>query len=131
MNISKEKRVRDVMTRGVITAPFDTPVSEIAKLLVREHISGIVVTAPNGEAVGVISEIDIIKVFDKDWDKLTAEDVMSTVVRTIDPETTLRKAAAIMRDLNIHRLVILSLKPAPGVPIGILTASDILRASFE
>ena len=39
MNISKEKRVRDVMTRGVITAPFDTPVSEIAKLLVREHIS--------------------------------------------------------------------------------------------
>ena len=131
MNISKEKRVRDVMTRGVITAPFDTPVSEIVKLLVREHISGIVVTAPNGEAVGVISEIDIIKVFDKDWDKLTAEDVMSTVVRTIDPETTLRKAAAIMRDLNIHRLVILSLKPAPGVPIGILTASDILRASFE
>ena len=131
MNISKEKRVRDVMTRGVITAPFDTPVSEIAKLLVRKHISGIVVTAPSGEAVGVISEIDIIKVFDKDWDKLTAEDVMSTVVRTIDPETTLRKAAAIMRDLNIHRLVILSLKPAPGVPIGILTASDILRASFE
>ena len=131
MNISKEKRVRDVMTRGVITVPFDTPVSEIAKLLVRERISGIVVTAPNGEAVGVISEIDIIKVFEKDWDKLTAEDVMSTVVRTIDPETTLRKAAAIMRDLNIHRLVILSLKPAPGVPIGILTASDILRASIE
>ena len=131
MNISKEKRVRDVMTRGVITVPFDTPVSEIAKLLVRERISGIVVTAPSGEAVGVISEIDIIKVFEKDWDKLTAEDVMSSVVRTIDPETTLRKAAAIMRDLNIHRLVILSLKPAPGVPIGILTASDILRASFE
>ena len=131
MNISKEKRVRDVMTRGVITVPFDTPVSEIAKLLVRERLSGIVVTAPSGEAVGVISEIDIIKVFEKDWDKLTAEDVMSTVVRTIDPETTLRKAAAIMRDLNIHRLVILSLKPAPGVPIGILTASDILRASIE
>ena len=131
MNISKEKRVRDVMTRGVITVPFDTPVSEIAKLLVRERISGIVVTAPSGEAVGVISEIDIIKAFDKDWDRLTAEDVMSTVVRTIDPETTLRKAAAIMRDLNIHRLVILSLKPAPGVPIGILTASDILRASIE
>jgi len=131
MGISKEKRVRDVMTRGVITVPFDTPVSEIAKLLVRERISGIVVTAPSGEAVGVISEIDIIKAFDKDWDRLTAEDVMSTVVRTIDPETTLRKAAAIMRDLNIHRLVILSLKPAPGVPIGILTASDILRASIE
>jgi len=131
MDLSKEKRVRDVMTRGVVTVSFDTPVSEIAKLLVRECISGIAVTAPDDEIVGVISEIDIIKVFDKDWDKLTAEDAMSSVVRTIDPETTLRKAADIMRDLNIHRLLILSLRPAYGVPIGILTASDILRASVE
>ena len=131
MKLSKEKRVRDVMTRGVITVPFDAPVSEIAKLLVKEDISGIAVTAPDGEAVGVISEIDIIKFFDQDWNKLTAEDVMSTFVRTIDPETTLKKAADIMRDLNIHRLLILSLSPAPGVPIGILTASDILRASVK
>ncbi|RCV65390.1 hypothetical protein C5S53_03990 [Methanophagales archaeon] len=57
--------------------------SESVKLLVKEDISGIVVTAPDNEAVGVISEIDLIKVFDKDWDKLTAEDVMSSFVRTI------------------------------------------------
>jgi predicted transcriptional regulator len=131
MELSKEKRVRDVMTRGVITVSFDTPVSEIAKLLVVGDISGIAVTAPDGEVVGVISEIDIIKFFDQNWDNLTAEDVMSTFVRKIDPETTLKKAADLMRDLNIHRLLILSLSPAPGIPIGILTASDILRASVK
>jgi len=131
MELSKEKRVRDVMTRGVITVSFDTAVSETAKLLVKEGVSGIAVTAPDDEVVGVISEIDIIKFFDKDWNTLTAEDIMSTFVRTIDPETTIKKAADIMRDLNIHRLLILSLSPAYGVPIGILTASDILRASVE
>jgi predicted transcriptional regulator len=131
MQLSKEKRVRDVMKRGVVTVSFDTPVSEIAKLLVKEGVSGIAVTAPDDEVLGVISEIDIIKVFDKDWSTLTAEDVMSTFVRTIDPETTLKKAADIMRDLNIHRLLILSISPAPGIPIGILTASDILRASVK
>ena len=36
MFLSKEKRVRDVMTRGVVTVSFDTPVSEIAKLLLLE-----------------------------------------------------------------------------------------------
>ncbi|MHC1610475.1 MAG: CBS domain-containing protein [Candidatus Methanospirareceae archaeon] len=131
MEISKEKRVRDVMKRGVITVSYDTPVSEIAKLLVKEGISGVAVTAPDEEVVGVISEIDLIKVFEKDWNTLTAEDIMSTSLRTIDPETTIKKAADIMRDLNIHRLLILSISPAPGIPIGILTASDILRACVK
>jgi len=133
MDISKEKMVRDVMTRGVVTVSFDTPVSEVARILVEEGISGIAVTAPDDEVVGVIAEIDIIKVFDQDWDKLTAEDVMSTFVRTIDPETTLKKAADIMRDLNIHRLLILHRAPGRSydVPVGILSASDILRASVK
>ncbi|MGB2842361.1 MAG: CBS domain-containing protein [Halobacteriota archaeon] len=131
MGLSKEKRVRDVMTRGVITVALDTPVSEIAKLLVEEEVSGVAVIVPDGEVVGVISEIDIIKFFDQNWDNLTAEEVMSTFVRTIDAEMTIKKAADIMRDLNIHRLLILSLSPAPGIPVGILTASDILRASVK
>ncbi|MGB3457796.1 MAG: CBS domain-containing protein [Halobacteriota archaeon] len=133
MDFSKEKKVRDVMTRGVVTVPFDTPVSESAKLLVKEDVSGIVVTAPDNEAVGVISEIDLIKVFDKDWDKLTAEEVMSTFVRTINPEMTIKKAADIMRDLNIHRLLILHKAPGRSydVPVGILSASDILRARVK
>lgn len=133
MDFSKEKRVRDVMTRGVVTVPFDTPVSGSAKLLAKEDISSIVVTAPDNEAVGVISEIDLIKVFDKDWDKLTAEEVMSTFVRAIDPEMTIKKAADIMRDLNIHRLLILHKAPGRSydVPVGILSASDILRARVK
>lgn len=126
MELSKEKLVRDVMKRGVITVALDTPVSKIAGILVEEDISGVAVTAPDYEVVGVVSEIDIIKVFDRNWNDLTAEDIMSSFVRAIDPETTIKNAASIMKDLNIHRLLILSLNPAYGVPVGILTARDIL-----
>jgi predicted transcriptional regulator len=133
MELTKEKRVRDVMKRGVITASFDTPISEIARILVEKGISAVAVTAPDDEVVGVISEIDIMKVFGKHWDDLTAEDIMSSFVRTIDPETTLTKAADIMSNLNIHRLLILH--GAHGrsydVPVGLLTARDILRAIVE
>ena len=128
MELSKEKRIRDVMTRGVISVPLDTPVSDVVKILVEEDISGIAITAPDGEAVGVISEIDIVKVFDQNWNKLTAEDIMSSFVRSVNPETSIKKAADLMRDLNIHRLLILSLSPAYGLPVGIITARDILRA---
>jgi predicted transcriptional regulator len=128
MEKSKEKKVRDVMTRGVIAVSFDTPVSEVARILVDKNVSGVAVTAPDGEVVGVVSEIDIIRVFDQNWDTLTAEDIMSSCVRTADPGTTIKDAAVIMRDLNIHRLLILSLNPAYGLPVGILTARDILNA---
>lgn len=116
------------MTRGVISVSLDTPVSEVARLLVEKEISGVVVTAPGGEAVGVISEIDIINVFDQNWDTLTAEDIMSSFVRTVDAEMPIKKAADLMRDFKIHRLLILSLSPAYGLPIGIVTARDILNA---
>ncbi|MDI6887010.1 MAG: CBS domain-containing protein [archaeon] len=131
MEKSKEKKVRDVMKRGVVTVSFDTPVSEVARILVDKNVSGVAVTAPDGEAVGVISEIDIIRVFNQNWDTLTAEDIMSSCVRTADPETTIKDAAVIMRDLNIHRLLILSLSPAYGLPVGILTARDILSAIIK
>ncbi len=128
MELSKAKKVRDVMTRGVVTVPLDTPVKEIVRILVDANISGIVVIAPNCEVAGVISEIDIIKSIDRDWNLLTAEEVMSSSVRTIEPEMSLTKAAHIMNELNIHRLLVLSLSPAYGVPVGILTASGILKA---
>ncbi|MDI6810649.1 MAG: CBS domain-containing protein [archaeon] len=131
MEKSKEKKVRDVMKRGVVTVSFDTPVSEVARILVDKNVSGVAVIAPDGEAVGVISEIDIIKVFDQNWDTLTAEDIMSSFVRTVDPETSIKEAADIMKDLNIHRLLILSLSPAYGLPVGILTARDILSAIIK
>lgn len=123
-------KVRDVMTRGVITVNMDTPIKETAKILVDEDISGLVVVAPDDEIMGVISEIDIVKAFEKDWDELTAEDIMSSSVKTIEPEMTLDDAAKIMKELNIHRLIILH--GAPGrthdIPVGILCASDILKA---
>jgi len=128
MELSKAKKVRDVMTRGVVTVPLDAPVKEIVRILVDANISGIVVIAPDCEVAGVISEIDIIKSIDSDWNLLTAEDVMSSSVRTIEPEMSLTKAAHIMNELNIHRLLVLSLSPAYGFPVGILTASDILKA---
>ncbi len=128
MELSKAKKVRDVMTRGVVTVPLDTPVKEIVRILVDANISGIAVITPDGKVAGVISEIDIIKSIDRDWNLLTAEEVMSSSVRTIEPEMSLTKAAHIMNELNIHRLLVLSLSPAYGVPVGILTAGGILKA---
>lgn len=126
----KHKKVRDVMTRGVITVPFTASVRVVAKILGEAHISGLAVVAPDNEIMGVLSETDLVKAFDEDWDKLTAEDIMSSFIRTIKPEMTLDDAAKMMKELSIHRLMVMGQVsgPASGVPIGVICASDIARA---
>jgi len=129
MKIS-EKLIRDVMTRGVVTVSADTSVREIAEIMTNRHLSGVVVIAAYGDVLGFISELDIVEALDKpDIRALTAEDIMSSRLIAVAPDATLRQAARIMADGNIHRLLILSEKGAGALqrPVGILSASDIVR----
>ena len=129
MKIS-EKMIRDVMTRGVVTASPDTPVKEIAERMANQHLSGVAVIGAQGDMLGFISEMDMVKVLHKpDLKQLTAEDIMSSRLIAVAPDATLGRAARIMDEGHIHRLLILSEKGvgASQRPVGILTTSDIVR----
>lgn len=54
------RRVRDVMTRDVITVAPDTPVTEIAGLLERNRIKRVPVVE-NGKIVGIISRANLVQ----------------------------------------------------------------------
>lgn len=128
--ILKNKLVRDVMTRGVVTVTQDTKIPEIADLLVKQKLSGVGVTGDTGEILGFISETDMLAAFDgEDWQNMTAETVMTPNIKAIKPNHTLIEAARAMRSSHIHRLLVLSEGGigAPLRPIGILSASDIVR----
>ena len=121
----EEKKVRDVMTRGVISVRLDDSVAEISKILTGNSIHAVAVLDQRGDVTGVISEMDLLEVFGQDVDKLTAEDVISSHLRTITPDSNLSQAAKVMQDLAIHRLIILH--PEGRRAVGILSASDIVK----
>ncbi len=126
----ENKLLRDVMTRGVVTVPMDATVKEIAALLCEQRLSGVAVISPDGEAMGVISDMDILKVIGKDnWEKLTAENIMTSHIEIVKPTTTIGEAARIMREKHIHRLLVFSERGvgASQRPVGIISASDIVR----
>lgn len=129
MEPSINLKVRDVMTRGVITVPMHASAIDVARLLADEHIHGVVVTAPGGDIMGIVSEADILRVFNRDLNKITAEDIMSEHAKIINPTSSIQEAANRMESERIHRLVVTS----PGcmgkhmIPVGILCASDIMK----
>ncbi len=126
----ENKPLRDVMTRGVVTVSIRAKVKQIATMLSEQGFSGVAVISDDGEVVGVISEMDILKVIGKEnWKNMSAESIMTSHTESIKPTMTLGDAAKIMREKHIHRLLIFS-EPGVGAsqrPVGILSASDIVR----
>lgn len=59
--ISKVK-VKNVMTKKVITVDKDTPIEEAARIMADQKIGGLPVTSA-GKVVGIITETDLFKIF--------------------------------------------------------------------
>jgi len=143
-------QAKDVMTRDVVTATPDTPLREVARLLVDRRISGMPVVR-EGRIVGLISEADLLKTFRdlklpvfidilggvfpippaepvrRQLDEMSAwktEQVMSQEVITIGPETPVEEMARLLRRRNINRLPVVDDK---GRLVGIVTRNDIIR----
>lgn len=122
--------LRDIMTRGVVSVPMDLSIREVAEKMTQQNVSAVTVTDHNGEIMGLISEMDVLKaVMDRTILNSAAETIMSSNIQSVDPSITLDKAASIMMNKGIHRLVVLS-EPGVGAsdrPVGILSAGDIIR----
>jgi CBS domain-containing protein len=126
----REKRVRDLMARGVITVRYNETLPKIAGIMAEENISCIVIVDQNDETAGIMSSLDIMKAFgEKTAEEIagtTAEDIMTPLVYTVSPEMTLKEVSNIMILKNIHRVVVLSAE-GRRKPVGLLSATDIVN----
>lgn len=131
INSIKEKKVRDLMQTNVISVTANTRVIDLIDTMKERSISGVVVVDSAGDVLGVISSLDIFKIY-RDYeimDSLKAEDIMTPFSIDVTPEDSVVDAALAMLDNNIHRLVVTA-SPSQRKPIGIITSTDIINNSF-
>ena len=122
--------VKDVMSSPVITVDEDATVDKAAQLMVDGHIGCIIVTSKEGKPLGIITESDFVtRVLAKNIrpSKLTAKEVMTSPLVTIDPDETLSETARRMSQLNIRRLSVMY----KGNLVGIISSKDILAITPE
>jgi CBS domain-containing protein len=122
----KDKLVRDVMHRKVISCKVDTPLKEVARRLDTEKINALLVVDESGDLSGIVSQTDLVKVCEEDWQNLVAEEVMTSDVVTIIPDIPVLAAVELMLDSRIRRLVITQGGHAPRRPVGVLSMTDIV-----
>ena len=116
--------VKDLMTKDVITIDLNKTIHEAAVLMSEKGIGSLVVTE-NDIPAGIITERDIVRrvVANKMPFDTKISDIMSKSLITIDPDSSLREAARLMRDYKIRRLPVTK----ENKLVGILVSSDFAR----
>src|SRR5215831_6109374 len=142
-------KVVDVMTKDVIAVRADTPLQEIARLLKEHRIGGAPVIDSEGEVIGIVSDCDLFlkqkrvrrlgthapAIFDQFiepeniaeiYEKarlLTAADVMTKAVATVDPQDQVGQVAETMMRDGLRRVPVTH----DGKLVGVISRSDIIH----
>ena len=123
MNVAAilKQKGRDVLT----TAP-DTPLLEITKLLGTHGIGCIVITAPDGKVIGIVSERDIVREISRAGSKVLKEAVEACMTKTV---VTCRESDTIdriMAEMTAHRFRHMPVVER-GRLIGLVSIGDVVR----
>ncbi len=144
-------QARDVMTKAVVTIKPETPIGEIAQLLLEKRISGVPVVDETGSVAGMVTEGDLLKSNAPDpekrrewWLTLLAEgealskeflatirnnhrmarEIMSAPVVTVTEDTDIAEIGKLFTTLQIKRVPV----TREGRITGIVARADLVRA---
>lgn len=138
----------DIMTSPVVTVDLDTPVLDIARLLLELGISAVPVVDAEGKAVGIVSEGDLMRRTELGTEKRRnwwlsliggeakwsdqyarshgrrARDVMSEKVVSVSEDTDIARIAELLEKHRIKRVPVIR----DGKPVGVVSRANLLRA---
>jgi len=141
---------KDIMNNNPDHCFLDTPIDKIIARLAKRNSDYILVLDEEERLQGIITESDLIDqqanlhvptamtIFDMilpmGEDKfeqevnrlqaLTAEELMTTTLTSVSPETTLSDLASLMSEKHIHHLPVINKQSVEGI----LTKHDLIRA---
>ena len=143
-------KVKDIMTKELITVSPETEIVHATKLLLENRINGVPVTDETGKLMGILCQSDMIaqqkklpvpsfftflnglitltsmKQFEKQVQKIAATTVAQAMTPNpvaVRPDTDIGAVAALMVDNNFHTIPVVD----EGELVGIVGKEDILR----
>lgn len=143
-------QVQEIMTPKVISVMPTTPVYEVASLIFDHNLTGMPVVDNENQVVGIITEYDLMSRSEhihlptyvnllkelaegsptreltgaiEKIQHLKAQDLMTTPVVSVSPDTPVEKAAEIFSEQHINPLPVIE----EGKLVGIISRADIVK----
>lgn len=120
--------VRKIMTKGPPMIAPDKMVVEAIEMMKRYRVGSVLVGESEDNAVGIVSEADIVRkvlAADANLDTVKVEEIMSSPLISVDVKTPIYKIYHTMTEHRIRHLVITEL----GKKVGFVSVKDLLRGA--
>jgi CBS domain-containing protein len=141
-------KTQEIMTTQVITVRSDSPLQDAIATMLEHGVSGVPVIDEHGQAVGMLSESDLLRRTELDTERRrprwlvflmgpgklaeeyththgrTVADVMTNKLYSVAPDTPVRDVVQLMERRRIKRLPVLE----NGQLVGIVSRANLLRA---
>lgn len=127
--------LNQLMHHALITCPPAASLGQVAALLNEHQVHALVVVNHIGDPLGIISDFDLLAAewlsVDEDslntMRRMTAGDLMTSPIETLEIDTPVHEAARRMADKDIHRMLVMD----HGRPAGIISVSDFVAGIAE
>ena len=127
--------VTEIMTRNVVCARPRLPVTSLARLMIRNHISCVPIVDERGHPRGMVTKSDLIELLDAEGGldssllaSRTAADIMMPLAITLDDRATVAHAASMMAIEGFHHVMIVG---RSGALVGLVSSQDVVRWIVE
>jgi len=144
-------KVKDIMTKDVVTVTAGTTVMELAKIFAERHLSSLPVVDQGGGLIGIVTETDLVeqdknlhiptvisifdwviylesdKKFEKELKKMTGRtvgDIYSADVVTVSPDSSIADVADLLSSRKINALPVVEGKKLAGI----VSRIDLIRS---
>lgn len=120
-------RVRDLMSKSVVTITPEESAALAARLLSRHELGSLPVCAADGTLVGIVTDRDIVTrcvAAGEEPGRVPVRDIMSPAPSVITPETPISAAARLMAQRQVRRLPVVE----QGHVVGMLSLGDLARS---
>jgi CBS domain-containing protein len=114
----------------IVTIRPETTVAEAAKILKKEHIGALMVTADDGALAGILSERDIVRAIPEhgaELHVLTVAHLMTRQVETCGPEGRVYQIMKTMTTRHFRHMPVLE----DGKLIGMISIGDVVKSRLD
>lgn len=124
-------RVQELLKGNVITVRADASIQEVARKMASEDIGFLPVVDASAKAIGTITDRDIVvRLIAKGGDLKAAkvEQAMTKEVVSVRPDEDVQKAAELMKERKISRVLVCDQQ---SKPVGVISLGDLAERSAE
>ena len=120
----------EAMHRGVLSVPFQTPLTKVAEMMARYRMHCVVALDERGEYQtrywGLIPAAELVRIATtQDLEDRTAGGSMTSQVVTVEPADSVHDAAELMSDHEVDHVIVVD--PVSDRPVGVISTLDVAQ----